>query len=293
MLHPGLYEQVINRRISDELAGVSDARKATSKIDAAEASKVLSQYLGEVVQKAMDHVSDVGDGIDGQVKLANSIVALVQQMTDEDDFAAMSVDARAEQLLTLLSEKDPRLVTGKSAADIARPETSIAQSSLFTGAIHEPQMYAEMKKEIVTADRIDMLVSFIKWSGLRLIMDELRAFTQNGGTLRIITTSYMGATDVKAVEELRTLPNTQIKVSYNTQTTRLHAKAYIFYRDTGYTTAYVGSSNLSNAALTSGLEWNTKVTRKDLPETIDKITATFEYYWHDREFEYYLSLIHI
>lgn len=287
MLHPGLYEQVINRRISDELAGVSDARKATAKIDAAEASKVLSQYLGEVVQKAMDHVSDVGDGIDGQVKLANSIVALVQQMTDEDDFAAMSVDARAEQLLTLLSEKDPRLVTGKSAADIARPETSIAQSSLFTGAIHEPQMYAEMKKEIVTADRIDMLVSFIKWSGLRLIMDELRAFTQNGGTLRIITTSYMGATDVKAVEELRTLPNTQIKVSYNTQTTRLHAKAYIFYRDTGYTTAYVGSSNLSNAALTSGLEWNTKVTRKDLPETIDKITATFEYYWHDREFEYY------
>ena len=104
MLHPGLYEQVINRRISDELAGISDVRKTTAKIDAAEASKALSQYLGEVVQKAMDHVSDVGDGIDGQVKLANSIVALVQQMTDEDDFAAMSVDARAEQLLTLLSE---------------------------------------------------------------------------------------------------------------------------------------------------------------------------------------------
>ncbi len=47
------------------------------------------------------------------------------------------------------------------------------------------------------------------------------------------------------------------------------------------------SSNLSNAALTSGLEWNTKVTKRDLPETIDKIAATFEYYWNDREFEYY------
>ena len=45
--------------------------------------------------------------------------------------------------------------------------------------------------------------------------------------------------------------------------------------------------NLSNAALTSGLEWNTKVTKRDLPETIDKIAATFEYYWNDREFEYY------
>ena len=287
MLHHGLYEQVINNQLTSELAEIPEARKAVAPIDKAEASKVLAQYLADVVQKGLDNVLDNGGDISSQIELTNQIVDLIQSTTQEDDFATLGVDQRAEQLLALLRESDPRLAVGKTAADLSRPESSIAQSSLFTGATNEPQLYAELKKEIATADRIDMLVSFIKWSGLRLLMDELQEFTENGGELRIITTSYMGATDVKAIEELRKLPNTQVKVSYNTKTTRLHAKAYIFYRNTGFTTAYVGSSNLSNAALTSGLEWNTKVTKRDLPETIDKITATFEYYWNDREFEYY------
>ena len=287
MLYHGLYEQVINNRLTSELAEIPEARKAVAPIDKAEASKVLAQYLADVVQKGLDNVLDNGGDISAQIELSNQIVALIQSATKEADFAALGVDQHAEQLLALLRESDPRLAVGKTAADLSRPESSIAQSSLFTGATHEPQLYAELKKEIASADRIDMLVSFIKWSGLRLLMDELREFTENGGELRIITTSYMGATDVKAIEELRKLQNTQVKVSYNTKSTRLHAKAYIFYRNTGFTTAYVGSSNLSNAALTSGLEWNTKVTKRDLPETIDKITATFEYYWNDREFEYY------
>lgn len=287
MLPPGLYEQIINNALNNELSEIPDARKSIAPIDKAEASKVLTQYLTDVVQKGLDNVLDNGGDISAQIGLANQIVDLIQSTTQEADFAALGVDQRAEQLLALLREQDPRLAAGKTAADLGRPETSIAQSSLFTGAIHEPQMYTELKKEIVSADRIDMLVSFIKWSGLRLLMDELREFTQNAGELRIITTSYMGATDVKAIEELRALPNTKIKVSYDTKRTRLHAKTYVFYRDTGFTTAYVGSSNLSNAAISSGLEWNVKVTRRDLPETIDKIAATFESYWNSNEFEYY------
>ena len=287
MLQPGLYEQVINQKLDNELSIIPEARQSTAPIDKAEASKVLAQYLSEVVQQGLDNVVDNGGDISAQIALTNKIVSLIQNTTKEADFASMGVAQRAEQLLALLRENDPRLILGKTANDVERPETSVAQSSLFTGAIHEPQMFSELKKEIGSSNQIDMLVSFIKWSGLRLIMDELRDFTQNGGQLRIITTSYMGATDIKAIEELSKLPNTEIKVSYDTKRTRLHAKTYVFYRDTGFTTAYVGSSNLSNAAISSGLEWNVKVTAKDLPSTIQKITATFDSYWNSSEFVFY------
>ncbi|MCR5089986.1 MAG: DUF3427 domain-containing protein [Oscillospiraceae bacterium] len=285
MLHDGLYEEVINEELDHELAGI-DKLSQTAPIDEAEAPKVLAKYVAELVERELDHLRDKGGKLREQVALTNQIIKTIQAETREAGFSVLTVAERAEQLLALYDRKDSIWAIDEKAR-VLRPETSIAQSSLFTGALHEPQMYTELKKEIISCNRIDMLVSFIKWSGLRLIMDELTSFTQNGGELRIITTSYMGATDVKAIEELQKLPNTQIKVSYNTKITRLHAKAYIFYRETGFTTAYVGSSNLSNAALTSGLEWNTKLTKKDLPETIDKVAATFEFYWNDNEFEYY------
>lgn len=285
MVHDGLYEQIINKALDAELAA-TDKLSQTAPIDPAEASKVLAKYIAEVVEKGLDNVVDNGGDVNSQVVLANRIISTIISGTKENGFDEMTVAERAEQLLALLDKKNNILALDEKA-EIIRPETSIAQSSLFTGAIYEPQMYTELKKEIVSCNRIDMLVSFIKWSGLRLLIEELETFTKNDGELRIITTSYMGATDVKAIEKLRKLPNTKIKVSYDTKRTRLHAKTYVFYRNTGFTTAYVGSSNLSNAAISSGLEWNVKVTKKDLPETIDKIAATFESYWNSNEFEYY------
>ncbi len=288
MLHTGLYEQVINKKINDELAAAADKLKQTAPLDEAEASGILAKYVAEIIEKGLDDLKDSGGNLYDQVALTNKIVYLIQRETEEDAFEALAVDQRAEQLLALLDKKNS-IYSLRGKGEVIRPETSIAQSSLFTGAIHEPSMYSELKKEILSCNRIDMLVSFIKWSGLRLIIDELKLFTQNGGKLRIITTSYMGATDVKAVEELRQLSGAEIKISYDTKRTRLHAKTYVFHRDTGFTTAYVGSSNLSNAAISSGLEWNVKVTAKDLPDTIQKIDATFESYWNSSDFEDYTS----
>ena len=228
MLHNGLYEQIINKGLDTELS-VTDKLSQTAPIDSAEASKILAKYVAEIVEKGLNNVKDNGGNLTSQVELVNRIVSTIMTETKEADFDTLSVAERAEQLLALFDKKNNVLALDERD-EIIRPETSIAQSSLFTGAVHEPQMFTELKKEIVSADRIDMLVSFIKWSGLRLIMDELREFTHSGGELRIITTSYMGATDVKAIEELRKLPNTHIKVSYNTKTTRLHAKAYVKFR---------------------------------------------------------------
>ena len=284
MLNNGLYEQVINRAIEEELAKGEKISK-TEEIDAAESSKILSAYVADIVAQSLEYLKDSGFDTKQQVAFVNKIIE--SAISNSNGLTSeYSVSERAEQLLAII-DKQNNVNAIDPKAEIVRPVTSIARSSIFTGAKNEPQMYTELKKEIVSCNRIEMIVSFIKWSGLRLLIDELRQFTANGGELRIITTSYMGATDIKAIEELYKLPNTKIKVSYDTKITRLHAKAYIFYRDTGFTTAYVGSSNMSNAALTSGLEWNLKITQKDSPDTVKKIAATFESNWNSSEFEYY------
>ena len=288
MLKQGLYEQLINRMLEGELKKAKDKGMYidVESVDTGEASKVFAQYLAEVIEKGLDNVRDNGGSLADQISLVNKLVKVVRAETHEDLFEEMTVEQQARQLLALFERRDSVLAL-KESMPIVRPVTSLAHSSLFTGAVREPQLGSELKKEISSCDRIDMLVSFIKWSGLRQILEDLKFFVQRGGVLRIITTSYMGATDLKAIEELTKLPNTYIKVSYDTKRTRLHAKTYVFYRNTGFTTAYIGSSNLSNAAMTSGLEWNLKITQKDQPETLQKIAATFESYWNLRDFELY------
>lgn len=121
MLHPGLYEQVINNQLTSELAEIPEARKAIAPIDKAEASKVLAQYLADVVQKGLDNVLDNGGDISAQIELTNQIVDLIQSTTKEADFAALGVDRRAEQLLALLRESESPVVCGQNCRRFETP----------------------------------------------------------------------------------------------------------------------------------------------------------------------------
>ena len=288
MIKEGIYEKLINQELKEELDHASDEIKTYKQtLDEEEKPEVYSHYASEAIKHTLQVMQDKKIPSEKQTALMNEIMDVLAKYEAEDngsDQYLTEEDGKSEIINAVVNKKNS-LFTGEPD----RPETSIAQSSLFTGANSEPNLFQEFQKEIRSANRIDLLVSFIRWSGIRLLKDDLEAFCKRGGTLRIITTTYTGATDPKAIDVLSKLPNTSIKISYDTKRTRLHAKTYVFYRETGYTTAYIGSSNISNAAMSAGLEWNMKITAQDLPETFKKIDASFNTYWNSEEFELYTS----
>ena len=274
-LKSGIYEQLVNKETEAKLSDVDDKNKKLEIIDSGNASIFLSQYVKDVVRKALER----SDSIEAKLKLANEIIDTISSKNGNNDFANQEI---APEAMTLLEVRDP--VSRLTSNSKNRPATSLTHSYLFTGDIDMP-LVQELKREITTSDSIDMLVSFLKVSGLATIRDSLKDFTNRGGRLRLITTTYIGATDAAAVAELAQYPNTEIHISYDTKHTRLHAKSYIFHRETGFNTAYIGSSNLSKAALTDGREWNVKITSHDQPDVFDQMKETFEIYWHSNEFE--------
>lgn len=258
-------------------------------LDVEESRKKLATYISYVTRKALTYVREKGgkdskDILMRQIKLCNLIIDKLHDALPEEELKRLKLVEEGEVLASIYSKLNS-VRTVKNGKTL-RPITPISESSLFTGSSSEPNMMNELKKEILTSNEIDLLVSFVKWSGIRCIIEELREFTARpNAKLRVISTSYMQATDYKAIVELSELPNTEVKISYDENRTRLHAKAYMFKRDTGFTTAYIGSSNLSNPALTSGLEWNVKLSEKDSFDVMKKVSATFETYWNDEEFK--------
>ncbi|MGO3644974.1 MAG: DUF3427 domain-containing protein, partial [Pseudoalteromonas sp.] len=239
-----------------------------------------------LVEHAIDAIPNSDECLQEQINLANSLVLWLKEHIRDDELINENlIDSQGRILTALFNTQNPIAANLKDYSKNIFPLTGLTQSELFSGANAGISLETELKREIKSSDTIYWLVSFIKWTGLRIFKNELEAFTKSGNKLKVITTSYMGATDAKAVEFLAGLPNTEVKLSYNNQQERLHAKSYLFMRNTGFHTGYIGSSNLSHSALTSGLEWNLKITAQEIPHIIAKTKSTFETYWQSPDFE--------
>ena len=167
-----------------------------------------------------------------------------------------------------------------------RPGIPLRDSSLLVNGHGDLQIGTQVALEIQSANRVDLLCAFVRFAGLRLIRPQLADFLLRGGQMRVIASVYTGSTEKRALDELVGL-GAKVKVSYETSQTRLHAKAWLFERNSGFHTAYVGSSNLTQSALLDGLEWNVRATAVDNPVIVERIRATFDQYWHEPEFETY------
>jgi len=277
----GLYEHIVNEFLSKNLFDIDDKHKHLSRLNDADSNDYLAQYLYRILSQGLSEIKGDKNGktkIDKQIEICNAIVDILKSYGIETH--GLDISETAEKLMAVLYQN--------LGLDFSRPDTPLSLGALLTGTRQDPSLISQLKKEILSSDRVNILCSFIKWSGIRILQEELKEFTsRKGSELRVITTSYMGATDSKAIEFLENLPNTSLKVSYDTRRTRLHAKAYLFERQTGFSSAYIGSSNISNAALTDGLEWNIKISQYEQLFQWVKIKATFDTYWNDREFETY------
>ncbi len=287
-METGLYEQLINTLIANKLTSLDTKEFYISKtpLDKQEASRYLSLYLAETIRFALNEIS-IEDRPIKQIELSNKIIQLLAQELDNLDLSQNLIDNEGKILHAIFSKLDFSYSNISERIREITPYTRLSQSELFTGNHTGISLESEIRKEILSSDEVCWLVSFIKYSGIRIFKDELEEYTRSGRKLKIITTSYMGATDIKAIDFLTSLPNTEIKISYNTDHERLHAKAYLFLRRTGFHTGYIGSSNISRSALTNGLEWNIKITTQEISHIIDKFQKTFDTYWEDKEFEYY------
>ncbi|WP_345047450.1 DUF3427 domain-containing protein [Streptomyces rameus] len=281
----GVYEKLITRDVRDELERFEAAgwTAVDAEVSTESAPHVMARHIGEAVGRRLAQLPAAD-----RVKVANRILeALATASTPESDNVdpVNTIVEGPRQLLALAKQEAPGVYA-------LRPLTPLSETSLITNSPEDLSLGAELRAELATADRIDLLCAFVKWYGIRVLEDSLRAARERGVPIRVITTTYIGATDRHALDRLVRDFGATVKVNYETRSTRLHAKAWLFRRETGFDTAYVGSSNLSKAALLDGLEWNVRLSSVATPAVLNKFEATFDAYWNDIAFETYDPDLH-
>ncbi len=265
---PGLYELLLTKAH----AAIADRPDAeVSPLSGPQAARIISRHLADYLSRALDSIDDDARP-DLQVAIANRLLDTLHTLLP--DFAATD-DAIIARVLHALAVP----------AHTARPELALSESGLYINAQRERRLGLALEREFASADKVDLICAFLGWDGYRALRPAIEAHLENR-PLRVLTTTYRGITDPRVLDELTAL-GAEVRVSYRTDATRLHAKAWLFVRDSGFSTAYIGSSNLSRSALTSGLEWNVRLSQIENPHLIKEFQAAFDTYWLNPEFEPY------
>jgi superfamily II DNA or RNA helicase len=285
MFPDGLYDLIL----TETAAGWIGADTALTQILSGDAAERLADALARQLAGVLDDIGGTGsDAAVRQLELVNALQVALRSLLNErhKPEAAEFVDTLAAPPRLLKSvRRDRRYPTP--------PEIGLASPWLFTAGKGSPSLLQEIRRELESANQVDVLVSFITVSGVRKLQDvfqrisALAANEQTSTRIRVITTTYTGVTEARALDELAQLPGCEVRVSLDGRRTRLHAKAWIFHRQTGFGSAYVGSANLSGAALTGGLEWTVKLTQRGQQAMFDRASAHFETLWQDSEFQRY------
>lgn len=266
----GLYESLVTARLAEHLTAMGFASPDVALVDPGDQPHVLARHVADVVHR---HIASVSD--ESRLGIVNALLDVL----DTSD----TVLPPARQLRSITRANSIQRVGRYDR----RPKTPLSEAALLTNAKDEPSLAAELTAEMRSADSVDLLCAFVKWYGVRLLEDELRALRDAGVPLRVVTTTYLGSTERKALDRMVREFGAEIRIQYDAQRTRLHAKAWLFRRATGFDTAYVGSSNLSRAALLDGVEWNVRLSKIATPSLLQKFEATFDSYWSDPGFERY------
>lgn len=266
----GLYESLVTAQLNELLEAQTDVAHVFADVPDADQPLVLARHMHDLVLRKLRSTYDAGT----RLQIVNDLVARLEALDDH-----VSDPTRQLLSITATDALDPRAP--------ARPRTPLSDAALLTNTRGEPSLGAELRAELDSCDEVDLLCAFVKWYGLRVIEPELRRLRERDTRLRVITTTYLGATEREALDRLVREFSATVKIQYDAQRTRLHAKAWMFRRRTGFDTAYVGSSNLSRAALLDGVEWNVRLSHVGTPALLEKFRATFDTYWNDSSFETY------
>jgi superfamily II DNA or RNA helicase/HKD family nuclease len=278
----GLYESLITEALNGELAELaSNQHQVRSELRAVEAPDRLALYLGKIIERAIASLDERERAQTG-VLIARRLIETLCEILPND---RVSPSDRPIQPAMVLRSITTALPDG-TAAPMKQPLIPLLDTTLLTNAPDEPRVGSQVEQEIHSADRIDVVMAFIRFSGISPLLTALKTHCQSGRQLRILTTTYTGSTEARALDALQAI-GADIRVSYDVSTTRLHAKAWLFHRSSGYSTTYIGSSNLTHSAQVTGLEWNVRLSATRNPTVIDKVGAVFESYWHNPDFEGY------